>query len=158
LHSPIWPASISWKNVIVVYRQVTNYSAISWRLQVCFNEMSMKFYLYWTHTLSWISMKHKCTAKHGHSSQTHYDSEQNNRCKLSLMVRALRSSNKYQFYCCWFDPISHMDSNRRSTPLEAHTLGITPPMLLTWQNTSGSLFLYSSLRGIASNRHQIYLY
>jgi hypothetical protein len=36
----------------------------------------------------------------------HYpDSEPNSLCSYSLMLRALRRCNKYQFYSLWFDPI-----------------------------------------------------
>jgi hypothetical protein len=40
--------------VIAVYRQLSNFSAISWRNQLIFKEMMMRFALYYTNTLSWI--------------------------------------------------------------------------------------------------------
>jgi hypothetical protein len=40
--------------VIVVYRQMSNFSAIPWREQVTFDEMMMISALYYINTRSWI--------------------------------------------------------------------------------------------------------
>ena len=40
--------------VMVAYGQLSNFSAISWREQVIFNEMMMMFALFKINTLSWI--------------------------------------------------------------------------------------------------------
>ena len=71
--------------------------------------MMMRSALHQTNTLSWnLQCQLTETMIRGqtcHSTQTHYsDSESTGLCSFSLMLRAQRRSNKYQFYSLWFDP------------------------------------------------------
>jgi len=52
----VFVLGLSWVSewVIIVERQLSNLSTISWWEQVIFNEMIMMSALFWTSTLSWI--------------------------------------------------------------------------------------------------------
>ena len=108
-------------------------SAISWREQINFNEMMMmrSALYYWPTRLvaflySASSLKQQSADRHvaplGHIIMI----EPTILCSFSLMLRAWRRSNKYQFYksLVWPD----RGSNPRSTAFEVSMLTITPPM------------------------------
>ena len=72
--------------------------------------MMMRSAFYQTNTLSWILIQGYLTEttfcrQTCRPIRTYYpDSEPTGLCSFSLMLRAQRRSNKYQFYSLWFDP------------------------------------------------------
>ena len=59
-------------------------------------------------------------------TRTHYpDSEPTSLCSFSLMLRASRRSNKYEFHSLWFDPLGFEPSICHT---RGSTLTITPSM------------------------------
>jgi len=50
------------------------------------------------------SLKQQSADRHVSSLGHYLDSEPTSICSFSLMLRAKRRSNKYQFYSLWFDP------------------------------------------------------
>ena len=101
--------------------------------KLIFNEMTMRSTLYYTNTLSWIlqcqltettvrRQTYRLTWKH------YPDSEPTCLCSFSLLLYALRRSNKYQYYCLWCDPIRARPHNYRTRDEYAN---LTPSMRLS---------------------------
>jgi hypothetical protein len=78
-------------------------------------------------------------------SSLYPDSEPTSICSFSLILRAYRRSNKYQFYSRWFDPIG----TRTHDLLEASTLTIKPPM---WFNDQKERDIQWSIKHYRENK------
>jgi hypothetical protein len=96
------------EQVIVAWRQFSNFSAISWREQAhfqrddevrCVLDQHADLHFY-----SASSLKQHSAGRHVAPLNTLFWSEPTSLCFNSLILHVWQRSNKYQFYSLWFDP------------------------------------------------------